>query len=163
MWLQLHGRIENRVRITNGTATVSVEVLCRTKVSHWGIPRRRTESRKRKSGELLELSASMNLQVRIPVVFVVGKRPQHPYGCCGFLFANFFSIFIFRKTLCIPGSFADPLQILDFSICDFIGETIPLRYPVRIRNDRPFLCLGDAISQKSNRIFWFYHALFGRV
>ena len=163
MWLQLHGRIENRVRITNGTATVSVEVLCRTKVSHWDVPRRRTESRKRKSGELLELSASMNLQVRILVVFVVGKRPQHPYGCCGFFICQFlFHLYIPQNSL-HPGEFCGPFQILDFRICNFIGKMIPLRYPVKVRNDRPFLCLGDAISQKSNRIFWFYHALFGRV
>ena len=31
-------RIENRVRITNGTATVCVEGLRLTKVGHWGFP-----------------------------------------------------------------------------------------------------------------------------
>ena len=61
------------------------------------------------------------------------------------------------------GVLRPPFQILDFRICNFIGKMIPLRYPVKVRNDRPFLCLGDTISQKSSRIFWFYHALFGRV
>ena len=61
------------------------------------------------------------------------------------------------------GVLRPPFQILDFRICNFIEKTIPLRYPVKVRNDRPFLCLGDTISQKSSRIFWFYHALFGRV
>ena len=31
------GRIENPVKNRNGTATVSVEALHRTKVGHWGL------------------------------------------------------------------------------------------------------------------------------
>ena len=40
VWLQPHGTIENRVRITDGTATVCAEVLCLAKAGHRNYLRR---------------------------------------------------------------------------------------------------------------------------
>jgi len=79
----------NPVKIRNGTATVSAEIVHKTKVGHWDIPEKAVHrSGKRKSGDLLEQNLP-RLQVRAVAAIVVEKRLQHPIaGCCSFCFTS---------------------------------------------------------------------------
>lgn len=78
------GRIENRVEIPDGTATVSVEALCKAKAGHWRNPRRPHRAEDSQVRRTAQKGVIPKLQVRLLVFFVAGKRLQHPYGCCSF-------------------------------------------------------------------------------
>ena len=66
-----------------------------------------------------------------------------------------------RNTLCIPrllyaeAGAKDPVNTADDCSQFASGD------PVRNRNNRPLLCLAQAISQKACRVDWVYHALTG--
>ena len=74
------GRIENRVKIPDGTATVSVEVMRVTKVGHWGFPEKAGAwLLRRKSGDLLSMPHSP-LSDRRGRILLSEKRPERHFA-----------------------------------------------------------------------------------
>ena len=120
-----------------------------------GFPREgRTELMIRKSEELLKCGKTHGSASTGSVIFCCGKTAAvaHLSGllqlfCCD----------------CLRGS---PPWSADCSGGHSPQPTeycLSMRYgdPVKIRNNRPLLCLASAISQKACRIDWVYHALIG--
>ena len=139
------------MKIPDGTATVCVEVLHVVKAGHWRNLRRlcgTVDARVRRTAQIF---IPNNLQVRIFGVFLLWENGRSILiGCCFFLCKK-------------KGNRHNTLHIKLTIRFERHSPGRGKRYPVRIRNDRSFLCLDSAISQKSYRMSEFYHALFGRV
>ena len=105
----------------------------------------------RKSGELLKCGKHMGLQVRSLWFFVAEKRLQRSFGTAA--------------VFCCDGC-CDASLVTD---CPAVTVRTPSEYcvlilqgdPVRVRNNRPLLCLAVAISQRACGINWVDHALTG--
>ena len=134
MWLQHRRRIENRVRIPDGTATVCVEVLHLAKASHWGNLRR--------------LCRIEDTQVRRTAQMWESTR-FCKYGTCGFLLrkngcgdsvcrvaAAFFCRTAGRAPdpPCMDSPGGAGRSPTEYCLLVWQGD------PVRIRNNRPLLC-----------------------
>ena len=86
-----------------------------------------------------------------PVIFCCGKRLQRSFGAAA----------VFCCDDC-----CDTSLVTD---CPAVTVRTPSEYcvlvlqgdPVRVRNNRPLLCLAFAISQRACGINWVYHALTG--
>ena len=97
------GRIENRVKIPDGTATVSVEVMRVTKVGHWGFPEKAGAwLLRRKSGDLLSMPHSP-LSDRRGRILLSEKRPERHFAAAPAFSCRLPPCGVFVQRTALPG------------------------------------------------------------